>query len=187
MTGIRLLALFTLIFATTLVSGRDFTDDRMATSAGKDLNLLIHPAGIIFSGHVISIAHEAASPVPNPAATTITFLVDDAIRGTRPHERLMIREWAGLWTRGERYRVGERVMLFLYPPGKLGFTSPVAGGIGRFALDPKERIVLNPLQVRIFDQDWIVRGRGIIPYAEFVPALQRLIFGNLDNAGAGRP
>ncbi len=150
---------------------------------GRDLRLLIRPAGIIFSGHVISIAHRGASSIPSPAATTITFQVDDAIRGVRAHERLTIREWAGLWARGERYRVGERVVLFLYPPGRLGFTSPVTGGMGRFGIDSRGRVVLNGLQIQTFEGDSFVRGREIIPYGDFVPALRRLIFTGKDDAG----
>jgi hypothetical protein len=38
---------------------------------------------------------------------------------------LTVHEWAGLWSSGKRYCVGERVFLFLYPPGKLGLTSVV--------------------------------------------------------------
>ncbi|MGA8618051.1 MAG: hypothetical protein WB660_05965 [Candidatus Sulfotelmatobacter sp.] len=66
------------------------------------------------------------------------------MRGASIGEKLTIHEWAGLWTRGERYRVGERVLLFLYSPSRLGLTSPVAGAIGRFAIDSEGKIVLAP-------------------------------------------
>jgi hypothetical protein len=51
-----------------------------------------------------------------------------------------------LWTRGERYRVGQRLMLFLYAPSALGLTSPVGGRAGEFALDRDGRIVLSATQ-----------------------------------------
>jgi len=35
-------------------------------------------------------------------------------------------------------------MLFLYPPSKLGLTSPVGGLSGRFNVDPGGRIIINP-------------------------------------------
>ena len=212
MTGKGLLASFIfLLFATTLLSGRDLAADRATTSgtatgavvaqspwlsdsvAGSqpiftsgfprpapipplsgNLQSLIRPAGIIFSGHVIQVGHDASSALPNPAATRITFHVEDAIRGTSPHKTLTIREWSGLWSRGERYHVGERVLLFLYPPGKLGFTSPVSGGLGRFAVDRRERVVLNALQITVLRQDPIVRGRSLVPYADFMPAVRSL-------------
>lgn len=59
---------------------------------------------------------------------------------------LTINEWAGLWQSGERYRVGEQVLLFLYPPSKLGLTSPVGGGMGRFSVNRGGELVLKPTQ-----------------------------------------
>jgi len=73
----------------------------------------------------------------------ITFRVEQAIRGVRTGQMLVIREWAGLWESGERYRTGERVLLFLYSPSKLGLTSPVGGPLGRFAMDSNGRVILN--------------------------------------------
>lgn len=73
----------------------------------------------------------------------IRFQVDRAVQGARAGQPITIREWAGLWAAGERYRVGERVMLFLYPPSKLGLTSPVGGGQGRFAVDDQGRVLIE--------------------------------------------
>jgi hypothetical protein len=162
------------VLAPQPISPSDFPRPAPIAPVGRNLQLLIRLAGIVFSGQVIQVAHEAGSALPNPAATRITFQVEDAIRGTSPHQTLTIREWSGLWTRGERYHVGERVLLFLYPPGKLGFTSPVSGGLGRFAVDRRERVVLNALQITVLHQDPIVRGRSLVPYADFVPAVRRL-------------
>ena len=61
---------------------------------------------------------------------------------------MTIHEWAGMWTTGERYRLGERLMLFLHAPRKLGLTSPVGGAAGRFAVDQTGRIVLDPVQAQ---------------------------------------
>src|SRR5271169_2372610 len=66
-------------------------------------------AGIIFSGRVTFIGHVPSSPGKDPAATTITFQVEHAMRGASPGQNLTIHEWAGLWPGSERYRVGERV------------------------------------------------------------------------------
>src|SRR5258708_32210671 len=86
---------------------------------------LIRTAGIIFSGRVSSVRSATSSPRPGHSSTAITFLVEHAILGTSPGVNVTIHEWGGLWNRGERYRVGERVLLFLYAPSKLGLTSPV--------------------------------------------------------------
>jgi hypothetical protein len=100
-------------------------------------------AGYIFAGTVKSIAR--AAPIKNDVATVqINFHVDLGMRGVQTGQALTIREWAGLWASGERYRVGERVLLFLYPPSKLGLTSPVQGSMGRFTIGSDGRVGVDP-------------------------------------------
>ena len=102
--------------------------------------------GYIFAGTVKSV--ERAAPKRNGVASVlINFHVDQAMRGVRTGQMLAIREWAGLWESGERYRPGERVLLFLYPPSKLGLTSPVGGPMGRFKIDPSGRVIFNPRSI----------------------------------------
>jgi hypothetical protein len=134
---------------------------------------LVRAAGIIFSGRVTFIGHAASSSRPDPSSTTVTFRVEHAIRGTSTGRNLTIHEWAGLWTSGERYRVGERVLLFLYSPGKLGLTSPVAGAMGRFAMDSQGQILMNPLHAANLAADPILDGKIVVPYADFVLAVRR--------------
>ena len=138
---------------------------------------LVRAAGIIFSGRVISIGRAPSSPGQARASTTITFQVERAMRGASQGKNLTIHEWAGLWTSGERYRVGEHVLLFLYLPGKLGLTSPVAGAMGRFATDSQGRIVLSARQVAALADDPILSGKPggktVIPYADFIQAIRR--------------
>ena len=95
---------------------------------------VVSAAGIIFSGRVTSVSRTPLPTGESPPSTAVTFQVDQAVRGVLPGQNLTIHEWAGLWDRGERYRVGERVMLFLYSPSKLGLTSPVAGAMYVFAV-----------------------------------------------------
>jgi hypothetical protein len=103
-------------------------------------------AGYIFSGTVKSV--ERLNPHANGVAVMrITFHVDRGLRGTVTGQTLVIHEWAGLWQGGERYQPGERVMLFLYPPSKLGLTSPVGGECGRFGVDPGGQVVIEPRKV----------------------------------------
>jgi hypothetical protein len=86
-----------------------------------------------------------AAPNKNDVATVqINFHVDQGMRGVRTGQALAIREWAGLWASGERYRVGERVLLFLYPASKLGLTSPVQGSMGRFSVGSDGRVGVDP-------------------------------------------
>jgi hypothetical protein len=113
-----------------------------------DLRQLTQRAGIIFSGKVTSVTPERPAGSDDVASVAITFQVEQAIRGTRVGQHLTIHEWAGLWATGERYRVGERLMLFLHAPSNLGLTSPVGGAAGRFAVDQTGRILLDPVQAQ---------------------------------------
>ncbi len=130
-------------------------------------------AGIIFSGRVTSIRHIPSSPGLHAASAAVTFQVEHAIRGASPGQNLTIHEWAGLWRAGERYRVGERVLLFLYPPGKLGLTSPVSGAMGRFAMDSQGKILMGAQHIRTLAADPILGGRIAVPYTDFALAVRR--------------
>jgi hypothetical protein len=132
---------------------------------------IVQAAGIIFSGHVTAVARTHSST--RPVSTAVTFKVESAIQGTFVGQTLTIHEWAGLWTRGERYRVGEHVFLFLYSPSKLGLTSPVAGGIGRFAINSGGQIVMTPQHVHILVKDPILGGKLVVPYSDFEVAVRR--------------
>jgi hypothetical protein len=135
---------------------------------------LVRAAGIIFSGRVTFIGPVTSTSGPNPACTRVTFQVEHAMRGASPGQTLTIQEWAGLWSRGERYRVGEHVLLFLYAPSKLGLTSPVTGAMGRFALDSQGMIVMSPQQIATLVADSILGGKNVVPYADFALAVQRV-------------
>jgi len=133
---------------------------------------LVRGAGIIFSGQVTSIGHVAPSS-GQPASTTVTFQVENALRGVAVGEELTIHEWAGLRSSGERYYAGERVLLFLYSPSRLGLTSPVAGAMGRFAVDSQGRIVMSAQHIIAFGADPILGGKTIVSYANFADAVRR--------------
>jgi hypothetical protein len=135
---------------------------------------LVRSAGIIFSGRVTSVETAASSSGQSHASTVITFRVEHAVLGAATGQNLTIHEWVGLWGRGERYRVGEHVLLFLYAPSKLGLTSPVSGAMGRFAVDSRGRIVMSPQHIPIFTKDPVLGGKTVIPYADFAVAVRRV-------------
>jgi hypothetical protein len=108
-----------------------------------DLRVITRASAAIFSGTVIAVRHVPVTQGNQLETVEIIFHVEQAVRGATPGERLAIREWAGLWSVGERYKVGERVLLFLYPTSKLGLTSPVGGAMGRFAIDAHGRVALG--------------------------------------------
>src|SRR5262249_31984242 len=89
------------------------------------LQSITNRAGFIFSGTVLSVQRVRALR-PNQIETVeVRFRVEQPVRGVSPRQVLSIREWGGLWVGRPRYQVGERLMMFLYPPSKLGLTSPV--------------------------------------------------------------
>jgi hypothetical protein len=96
------------------------------------LRSLARDAGIIFRGTVQKIEPVVPAAAAEIGMVRITFLVHDGLRGATRGETLMIQEWDGLWKAGDRYRAGEDLLLFLYPPSaELGLTTTVGGGSGR--------------------------------------------------------
>jgi hypothetical protein len=149
------------------------------SSSGRNLPIvgptgfpqIARPAEIIFWGSVVSIAR--AAPVKGSGANAITFKVARALRGVTAGKSFTIHEWAGLWDRGEHYRVGDRVFLFLYSPSRLGLTSPVAGGMGRFSTDLNGSLLLRPEHVRLFAADPILGGKTVLSYNDVATAIER--------------
>ncbi len=131
-------------------------------------------AGTIFSGSVTAIASVPSSS-SQVEAVSISFHVDRAIRGVTPGQNLTIFQWIGLWSGGQRYRVGEHVVLFLYPPSKLGLTSCVGGPLGRFSIDSLNQIALSEQHMAAFGADPVLGGKSRISFHDFVRAARRLI------------
>ena len=116
---------------------------RQPPPAISNLRLLTRNSGYIFDGTVLAVERVPPNESNSVATAQITFRVEQAFRGTHRGQVLAIREWAGLWNSGERYHPGDRLLLFLYSPGKLGLTSPVGGSLGRFAVDSGGNAVLE--------------------------------------------
>jgi hypothetical protein len=146
--------------------------------AAPTLRQISARAGYIFSGTVIQVQRLAPSQ-PNQVETMrITFRVEQGVRGVRSGQSLVIREWAALWNAGERYRAGEHVVLMLYPPSKLGLTSPVGGAMGRFAVDSAGQLQLPPPQAELVEADsaagpWL-RTKGNTSGRDFARILGRV-------------
>lgn len=136
--------------------------------------VIVHAAGTIFSGTVTAVAHQPAMHDHAIETVAITFHVEQAIRGSIPGENLTIRQWIGVWSGGQHYRVGERVLLFLYLPSKLGLTSSVGGALGRFAVDPVGRVLLTAQHLSAFQKDAIVGGESHLRVSDFAEAVRKL-------------
>jgi hypothetical protein len=134
---------------------------------------LTRAAGTIFSGRVTSVARIPASHGDAVASIKITFHVEHALRGARAGENLTIRQWMGLWSGGQRYRPGERILLFLYPRSKLGLTSCVAGPLGRFRVDSLGHVLLSEEQVLAFRADPVLGEKSRVSFSDFARSVQR--------------
>jgi hypothetical protein len=138
-----------------------------------DLPALVRAAGAIFSGTVTAVARHPASNGQTVETVAITFHVENAIRGATPGEDLTISQWIGLWAGGQRYRLGEHVLLFLYPPSKLGLTSCVAGAMGRLPIDAWDRVLLSAQHRAAFRADPVLGGKSRLRFSDFASAVRR--------------
>jgi len=134
-------------------------------------------SGYIFVGTVKSVARVEPMSQSGVATVRITFHVENALRGVRRGQTLVIREWAGRWDSGGHYRVGERTMLFLFPPGKLGLTSPVGGELGKFRLDSYGHVLLNREQIAAVSANPVLaapwQGRSRMTWRELSNGIRR--------------
>jgi hypothetical protein len=127
-------------------------------------------SGYIFAGTVTSISAAKSDNAKDIPTIRITFHVDEGVRGVRTGQTLIIREWMGAWENGQRYRMGEKVFLFLYATSKLGLTSAVGGGQGRFPIAGDGGVGVYPVLLPVGPQRPVherVPGRIMIPLRDF--------------------
>ena len=141
-------------------------------SRGGVFDEVVRASGMIFSGTVTGIKPGPANQTQAVATVAITFHIDQAIRGTRVGDSITISQWAGLWSSGQRYRVGERVFLFLYPHSKLGLTSCVGGPMGRFPIDSYGRVLFSAQHLSAFRKDPVLGGKSRLRLSDFALAVR---------------
>ena len=151
--------------------------ERQALASPPNFHQLTRTAGSIFAGKIVSIRALRAASAGTTGSVAVSVQIEQGIRGVRTGETVTFREWVGLWAAGDRYRVGERMVLFLYPPSALGLSSPVGGAAGKFALDREGQVTLTALQhqevQRLLSSDSIDTKRSI-PVRDFVRFLRRV-------------
>ena len=119
---------------------------------GPQWKQLSRRAGMIFAGTVLTAAPQTVTtqtaatdrlaPGTTPAVQ-LSFHVDEAIAGVERGQVLTIHEWAGAWSMHRPMSKGQHFLIFLYPPSRLGLTSPVGGSLGQVALDASGQNVSN--------------------------------------------
>jgi hypothetical protein len=141
-----------------LAAGVPATTDEM-------LQQMARQAGVIFAGQVLAVrrpvgyagsAQDAAEGV-----VEIDFRVDEPVIGPGQGAVYTLREWAGLWTGStERYRPGQRLLLFLWSPDAHGLSSPVHGLDGAIPLRGG-RIAPGPDSATTATAEWLVDLRWL--------------------------
>ena len=111
---------------------------------GPQWRQLARASGMVFAGTVLSIVALPAADDRAMPTMEMKFRIDRAIAGVNSGQVLTIHEWAGAWSTHRAMRTGQRMLLFLYPPSRLGLTSPVGGPMGQVALDPSGKNVAAP-------------------------------------------
>jgi hypothetical protein len=122
---------------------------------GPQWKQLSRRAGMIFAGTVLTAAVQTVTTQTGAAdrlapgttpAVQLSFHVDEAIAGVERGQVLTIHEWAGAWSMHRPMSKGQHFLIFLYPPSRLGLTSPVGGSLGQVALDSSGQNVSNGVQ-----------------------------------------
>jgi hypothetical protein len=139
-----------------------------------NLPQMVRAAGSIFTGTVTGIRHHPAGSGQAIETIEIGFRVEQSIRGAIPGTTITIWEWVGAWYASQSYRVGDRVLLFLYPPSKLGLTSCVDGAIGRFPIGPTGRVTISARQLEAFHSDPVLGGKLHLKFSDFALAVDRV-------------
>jgi hypothetical protein len=137
------------------------------------LRELAKASGMIFSATVTGVARRHTTGGDSLGAIAITFHVENSIHGAIPGEDLTVVQWIGLWSGGQRYRVGDRALFFLYPPSKLGLTSCVGWPLGRFSLDSSGHVLLSAQQFSAFRRDPVLGGKSRVSFRDFARAVRQ--------------
>jgi hypothetical protein len=164
-----------------ILTTQSLTATAVPQSTAAALARMAALAGVIFAGQVTAVRRPIGyAGSPQSAAEGIIeveFRVDAAVRGATAGSVFMLKEWAGLWAGGiERYRVGERLLLFLHAPNAQGMSSPIDGMDGAVPLEgngtaPGARDAFSTAGTWMVDLRWlqaqVLRGsvseRGAMP------------------------
>ena len=137
-----------------------FSFSSLANSRRVNLAEMTSHAGRIVHGRVVEV-REGVHPLHERLAVTfVKVQVVEMLKGGTARE-VMFMQYGNSTNQYSshqpRYSVGEEVVLFLYPESKLGFTSPVGQGQGKFIVrqDTRsgQRVLLNEeLNQALFDR-----------------------------------
>jgi hypothetical protein len=128
-----------MLLPTVTLASRDVGG--LDTSVGGALRSLASRAAVVFAGQVQTIERKGG-------VVEVVFRVDQVMQGD-VGATYTLREWGGLWSAGEqRYRVGQRAMMFLHAGSVGGLSSPVDGMEGVVPVVPMGADAVPLLDVR---------------------------------------
>ena len=150
-----------------IAMGAQSAPDASVTAA---LGNLSARAATVFVGQVTAIRRE-------PGVVEVVFRVDTRVLG-QAGATYTLREWAGMWPPGmQRYRVGERALVFLHGASSAGLSSAVDGGEGVVPVmaDADGTVLLDVrrLATRVQRQPGqpLVRGDGAMALKDALPVI----------------
>lgn len=123
-----------------------------ATAGSRNVNVaeMTSRAGRVIHGTVSEVRNGVHPQNPGIAVTFVKVQVLETIKGASSREVSFMQfgnSTTQYATHLPRYSVGEEVVLFLYPESKLGLTSPVGEGQGKFTvkddINTGRRILVN--------------------------------------------
>jgi hypothetical protein len=149
MTAFRRMLIVILTLAALCLAAAAQQPDQLAAARvlGPQWKQLARASGMVFAGTVLGVTALPATSDRAMPTIEVKFRIDQAIAGVNSGQILTIREWAGAWSEHRAMRTGQRILLFLYPPSRLGLTSPVGGPMGQVALDPSGKNVAAPAAI----------------------------------------
>lgn len=163
------------------------TSSGIPATADAVIEDMARAAGVIFAGQVIAIRRPVGFTNSGQDAARgiveVDFRVDQAVRGPASGAVFTLREWSGLWNGNggnERYRIGQRLLVFLYEPDISGLSSPVHGRDGAVPLRGGG-IAPGPDDATSFATEWLVdlrwvQARALKGEAVVLPPVPRPIY-----------
>jgi hypothetical protein len=145
------------VVAQTATTG---TSSYSAQTVEDALHQMSDMAGIVFVGQVVAVRRTGSEDGAS-GVVEVEFLIEQAVRGCTAGSTYVLREWAGLWSGGDqRYRVGQRLLMFLHEPGPGGVTSPVGGMAGAIPIRgagsaPRSTDASTSPQLPVADLRWV--------------------------------
>jgi hypothetical protein len=145
------------VVAQTATTG---TSSSSAQTVEDALHQMSDMAGIVFVGQIVAVRWPDSDDGIS-GVVEVEFLIAQAVRGCAAGSTYVLREWAGLWSGGDqRYRVGQRLLMFLHEPGPGGVTSPVGGMAGAIPIRgagnaPRSTDASTSPQLPVADLRWV--------------------------------